>query len=435
MCYISSLMPALNEANLEKEPATVAEAREPASYLFGDELRKLQALCANQTNHDGSPHTPWYPGEVFNRLLPNSLEEFRKHETSLGTTEEEITAKEQAEISDYHKIIIGDIETLYDIDAQQLFPSIASLHSFIEQRRDYFTKQANEREHMLDIYKSKFIELAEFAISHQGLPLSKQQLHYRLDGVRIGYSDPWNIAQSGAIGEYHPESHSISVHIKQFDSDLQKTIFHELLHAISGQRLVTKQSDNNEHIVAKRVGLNTSQGNQRYWLNEAVTESLTNLLTIEEGRYAVNFGDTSNALPMPNSNNAGLYAAYSSEIESASLALMSIPANTLLRAYFAQDNDPFEEDQRAGVRAERDLWRAIKMASGVKRIKELRLLEHGFDNDQAKERSIDTALLMATYDNQLALIRKRLQRRAVQRNTRQRSKMINKARQYAKDQE
>jgi hypothetical protein len=192
-----------------------------------------------------------------------------------------------------------------------------------------------------------------------------------MNGISLEYVDPSDLPEPDWQGAYNAVGSVAMVSSRTSGPMVERAVFHELLHGISGQRL------------ASRVGLRNHQG--RRWLNEAITELLANILCDQAGygpkvdfagsqslsRSAAHYSTGLN-LPF----QAELYSRYKQALHHVATGL---PNHILLRAYFAQDNDPFEADQRAGIHAERDLQRAIKVAGGTKAIAKLRLIDKAFD--------------------------------------------------------
>jgi len=410
------------------------DAQTPAVYVYGDELQASQAQFAEIMSYDGSPHTPWLAGEVFNRLLPENLEKFKEYERATGMPEAAVEAKVAEETADCRSRVMEDLVSIYGDEAQERFSSDTELHVLIEERRTGFMKEATSREHELERCKSDFTTLVECAIEYGGLPITKEQLYQRLSGVKIGFSDMWNVFSLDATGTYDAKSHAVDVNIGLGDSDLRQAVFHELFHAISGQRITRNDTLILTDIESRRIGLKNSPQDRKVWLNEAITDSLANIFVRTSGPFLTNFGDTEKPLPLPITfESKDILEGYHAEIMAATLVLGKVPAHTLLRAYFTQDNDPFEEDQRAGIHAERELWRAVKIASGAKRIADLRLLEGGFDDDESKKQSLSIALSMAVSDSKVPRFKEKARQRTVWRNTAKRTRMLDKAKTYTKN--
>lgn len=411
-----------NESGMSFSP------QESAVYIHGDELKMLQTRFAEQIHPDASPHMPRFAGEVFDRILPVYLEREAEKARANGMPEDAISANIAEEWDDIRSRVMKDVIAIYGYKAPDMFSSDAELRELIKRQRDMFMDRATPREYELESYKNEFITFVEFAIERGGLPITKEQLHQRLDGVKIGFSAEQNLFNLEETGEYSIDRRSVLVHIGFLESDARHTVFHELFHAISGQRIIEDEATLSG-ITLRRIGLEDGPNRRKTWLNEAITESLADIFTSDGGAFLTDFGDTDRPLPIPNTFTKEEIEAggYHSEMMAASLVLTQISAHTLLRAYFAQDNDPFEEDQRAGAHAERELWRAIKVASGAERIRDLRLLERGFEDDKTKKRSLKIARKMERQDRKTSSRRRRRNEDAVWRNTEKRIRMLKAA--------
>jgi len=253
-----------------------------------------------------------------------------------------------------------------------------------------FMETAQSREVELLEAKASFAVRLHEAIDHQGLPLMHEQLDERLANVAIGFSDSFG-ARSRDRGTYNPITHSVKIDSNETGEFLKQTVFHELMHAVSGSRYVKSDAKlgNMDH---RRGGLG-QPGKDRLWLDEAITDLLANIMLDKKGRNfnlgsdkrTLNFGsrrqDMHSVLRRLPGNEILTYYDYKS---AAIDVLYEVPSKTLLRAYFAQNDDLFEADQRAGTHAERDFQRALKIAGGKGRIADMSKINKLFQPHDTK---------------------------------------------------
>lgn len=244
-----------------------------------------------------------------------------------------------------------------------------------------FDEQASARyEHLQDL-KAQFSKRMHRAIDEQGLPLAHEQLDARLEPVDLQFAHPLELGDGtqGGFGVINGVKKAY-INTELTSDKLPQTVFHELLHAVSGMQLNDGE--------LKRVGFHFTEDN-RVWANEALTDVLSYILLDNSEGMQYDFGDSERPLWLaaePGYASTGsnitirtmrnfeardrAYFTYKSVFIDATAA---IPAKTLLEAYFKQDGDhPFEVDQRAGSHAERELQRAIKRLGGIGRVAALR---------------------------------------------------------------
>jgi hypothetical protein len=367
----------------------------PKQHLYGEELRNLRQL-----NQDSwrelfpTGHEPWVEGELYVRAVDRRADWEREKLEEQGHS--------------HHPVLATEIDQIYDNNAKNYLDSARSdlkgkgaeftddmddptFATWVVERHHGFDSESRAREGELEANKTKFIERIGMAIDHQGLPLTREQLQDRLAGVHLGFEDHANNPPTSAA--YVPVQNRVCATPADTKEELEHDVFHELLHVLSGARYLRNENVRGglDH---RRIGLQ-QPNRSRLWLNEAVTDLLAEILLDEKGgKY--NFGDEKRGLWDERGKAAihnvarrklELYgpSPYAEYKEAAIRTTRNVPARTLLRAYFAQDHDDFETDQLAGIHAERDLQRAIKVSGGVDRIKQLRYMDKLFsDKDDAK---------------------------------------------------
>lgn len=271
---------------------------------------------------------------------------------------------------------------------------------YVKHRVANFEETIQEQSEMLDQGKEVFILIIQDAIEHQGLPISKQQLHDRLKGLTLSTTDPLNYSE-GFGGVYNPLNHHVELNSHLGANDNRHVLMHELVHAISGKRIIANPSST---LGSKVRTFGLEEPTSKLWLNEGITDMLAYVLWEESGQK-LDFGSTNKPLIDVTTEKGQLLLAnmqefLKSEAHStdgynhyntvAIKMLTQIPAYTLMRAVLAQNNDPHEADQMAGTHAERDLQRALKVAGGVEMLKKMRIVEQAF-----KEKNYDLANAVA----------------------------------------
>ena len=133
-------------------------------------------------------------------------------------------------------------------------------------------------------FKDSMIE----SINNGDLPISQDELEKRMKNLTFGLVDPLISTLQGASGAaYHSlgQTH-IDISTLLYGEEIKSTVFHELLHAISGKSNNHGEDSGSDKVVDK-IGLSFSpqkgEGivyndfllNRFSWLNEAMTENLT----------------------------------------------------------------------------------------------------------------------------------------------------------------
>lgn len=384
-------------------------------------------------------HMAWAPAEEYAKLAGEEflftteleLAGYDRDAIKLRVDEYVGPAKQEILQDAREGLKLGDVEGVDELDDE-------ALGSWLMARFHNFETMLEEREGELEASKQRFITRIDQAISKQGLPISREQVAARLDGVVIGFFD--QLIEPTYNGYYTAHVKTAKISSELSPDELDSVVFHELLHAISGQRFIDKVDEHPpQDLSIRRLGLDLTvrEGKaDRAWLNEAVTELLTTILIDKKG-HKYPFG--SRKFPLYNNSRVSLdkimarkadKRIYVDFINAALMATADIPARTLLTAYFAQDHDPLETDQLAGIHAERELQRAIKVADGTKRIAELKLIDRLFSENAPES---DAAALQEASKIQrrsltgMAPARRRANRRQVAAHTRDYQARIDRA--------
>lgn len=242
-------------------------------------------------------------------------------------------------------------------------------------RRQAFKQEAGERRPELELAKQQFAERMHYAIDHEGLPLTHEQLDTRLGVTSLFFADCFALG-FGTTGQClsTDETEIIHVAISQTGENLTKTTYHELLHAISGSAV-------------KRSGLRVAPGKNGLWSNEAMTDTLAVLLLDEEAigyrfdssKHSLWQGEADETIYRHIKRNTDAFVQSYGSYKEAFIAFSSrLPSKVVADIYFKRDGDALEPDQRAGTHAAREFQRAIKRLGGPGRIAVMREINQLF---------------------------------------------------------
>ncbi len=175
------------------------------------------------------------------------------------------------EMSKYDEVTLFVCTINKDI-SDQLFEEMVRVYvNFWEKKQEEFHEKAP---YMLAEFKEKTLQ----AIKENKLPITQELLEERMEDTRIYLADAMSIGDC-TNGDYSVKEGVVRVAYRDNEEAQKKTVFHEMLHALSG-RTVRLQGGDLDH---QRNGLGfwvyNSKGNksgkQFRWLNEAVTEEIT----------------------------------------------------------------------------------------------------------------------------------------------------------------
>lgn len=218
-----------------------------------------------------------------------------------------------------------------------------------------------------EVYKSQFVERVEQAISVQGLPLDQEQLHSRMEQIQISVGDPLVLLALDSGGYYIPERRTAVVSASSTGHQLKQVLWHELLHHLSGQTIILETvEDGALDLRALRLGLAVKRTTDKVWLNEAITEQLTQAL-LDDDLDEVNFQTCPSDVFFSYYHNQGTYRLEREraqklmfDVDSAGDAWLDADAlvdlKVLLSAYF-EDHIPRSDAPQATAR--KQLWSAI----------------------------------------------------------------------------
>ncbi len=181
-------------------------------------------------------------------------------------------------LSKYDAITLFVCTVNKDIPDQLFEEMVRTYVNFWEKKQEEFHEKAP---YMLAEFKEKTLQ----AIKENKLPITQELLEERMDDTRIYLADAMSIGDC-TNGDYSVKEGVVRVAYRDDEEAQEKTVFHEMVHALSG-RTVRLRSGDLDH---QRNGLvfwvynskGNKSGKQFRWLNEAVTEEITiELLGIE----------------------------------------------------------------------------------------------------------------------------------------------------------
>jgi len=240
------------------------------------------------------------------------------------------------------------------------------------------------------------------AIESECLPADAGQLTARMNEVKVIFGDPIVLMMKDMGGLYVPADRLIIVSAGCNEKRLEKTLYHELMHHLSGQTvIVNKYSMIDDSVPTEDVHTEVSVtrsgimgGNRARSINEAITEQLTQLLLTQKDGLdfsrmtildffasAIDYEDEDhypyeevgtyfNARKQAMNLLLGVARARSKDLEGLSGdelwersdEIESEIINTVLKAYFEDYLPETPIGERAAAR--RDLWRLIIDAYG-----------------------------------------------------------------------
>ncbi len=257
----------------------------------------------------------------------------------------------------------GDFVQKGLVISDQLFRSMLELHQ-AEIQASKGVLKSRARQAVID-FKKKLSEVAR----KENLQLTPEFVNQRLGEISFDVKDAIVAKLKEIHAEYDSDFSNISIAHNVLDKkDLfRAVIFHELLHALSGRTEVVKtRGQYSPYIQNVRTGLYVASLHSKqiprprfYWLNEAVTETLTwQLLGKQIPKQPGNFFEYLNQM-------GELQASYGGERELYQLLLSRsrypINKNLVLAAYF-EDYDP---NKPAAIPAWKTFIKALNESYGV----------------------------------------------------------------------
>jgi len=170
---------------------------------------------------------------------------------------------------------------------------------FLKWNRDYIQGLTEKEKPTIERIKKEYFNRIKFAIYNQNLPVPISQVKTRLKRVKIDLTDPLAMQDADLGGYYSAFELRIAVAAIKDRNYLRRILYHELTHLISGHTIVKSryinygdqpalEEDYYEDLVDRhRVGMNYKFGDgtkiSRRWMNEAITEQLTQILLSDDG--------------------------------------------------------------------------------------------------------------------------------------------------------
>lgn len=295
--------------------------------------------------------------------------------------------------------------------------------------QDDFIEFSRNGEERLEEHVHAFAESVIQAVRGHGFPLSEQQVMTRLEGLMIGFGS--NLSEYGSAKEVHGVYRGGSEHRVLVDAFLdpkieRHVVFHELVHAISGSRIM-RQNPSRTHSLRKN-GIMGPRGNGVMSLEPLVDIVATSLdsgihLDYEGSKYGL--GYEWEVLDVF-AKQTDYYDAFKIVFTSLN---RNVPPKVFFDALFKADFDLFEVDQLAGTHALKTLYRAMRLGHGMEHTKNLHILENALKSGDHTVMG-QVALKMATKQAESTDADLDDQFYALKRNTEDVADRIHKARQF-----
>lgn len=238
--------------------------------------------------------------------------------------------------------------------------------------KNAFLEYCKDNETRLDDYKREFTERAIEASRFYGLPLTEAQIKERMDTLTLGFGhlteddDPNGLYNGGLV-------HYARVDAFLEPEDEKLIAFHEMAHALSGQRVVNPSKI--AITARRRVGLSMVHGNGKI-ANEPLADIVAaSFYTGVHIDYAATGVDSDNQWYIIDALANVDADSYSALKVIFTNGFRHVDIKTISAANFKSDFDTHEQDQLAGTHALKELQRAIKVAGGMHRVRQLKLLE------------------------------------------------------------
>ncbi len=246
--------------------------------------------------------------KLESEILQNLLHQFLESGQSAGTFISGLNLTEE-EQKRYLLAMQQDAKNTGPREDNFTRESAKTLADIIKNRPDdELTLSQNALESLLTVYKNDFynkereiksyiqerlpkiIDIILSEIKKYGISLDESLMQQKLQTLKVEILDPISAKRDGKLGDYFVKNHTIRVISTQDIAELEHVLTHELFHAVSGllatayneSEYATRETGAEEIKLGLSFGTGSYDGRSIYkrpnftWLNEAVTESLTN---------------------------------------------------------------------------------------------------------------------------------------------------------------
>ncbi len=267
----------LEKARLEETSIRTAELIEKSAGLF---LNSLGLVLLKSTFSDINPNAAKYVESVLSRVFEDTVREYPDlNQMMVGVVDPESGAV------DIKKLIILVDGGVIKLTSEHIFyvAKILAERITLEQRELNLVFEKN---------KIEFIEAVRRQVSSGLLPASALNNLHRIDSTKVFLEDAFdNLGNTNQLGSYFNGQMYIPNFMLQphLQDELKRTMFHEFIHLVSGTSITVDSSNAKKPRVFERkvgVSLMDAGGNKRQtWINEAITEILSQELSGIEGRH------------------------------------------------------------------------------------------------------------------------------------------------------
>lgn len=317
----------------------------PNNYIFGGQALHTIDQMTRKANIDAAQRIPMQREEDFRglrELLGNfsqqdeykdlfgyflfeaieGVPEFKNKFNEIMSQNMSILSMDNhAELSDdeiFNRILeSGDAVT--KIFSNRNVVNDALFEKILRNHRDQFLEKTSQFLETKQKMREDFAVALAKTVEQHGISLDKDTIEKRLESVKIMMVDGMSgLISTHTRGANYPSLRIVYINSMLRDEDVRHTLYHELMHEVSGSTFEDIGADKQvSRLAVRKFGLyrfdqdNRMYGREKYrWLNEAVTESLTyELLQPDEPTYTTEvllFGELLKKSISPNI----LYDAY-----------------------------------------------------------------------------------------------------------------------------
>lgn len=229
------------------------------------------------------------------QAIPTIREGLARYLSNNGASKDAL----KSELEEYSKLSGTDVtvETLLS-QPDEVIEGFVRYHVLV------FEVNRKSFEAKLEELREQFIQKAKLAIAKGELPITEELLEHRVRPIRIAAFDYLNGGLEEVWGRYQAQGGMFgepTILISEHSQDYEKTLTHEMFHALSGQTIIGRRLNYEadidgldipssefhhqrigHYITAQRIDTEP----RFFWLNEAVTERVTmDFLGRETGSY------------------------------------------------------------------------------------------------------------------------------------------------------